>query len=48
MWQKRFPQASLQNADTVDSCGLYLPNNHQITKEEIKKICNIINEVLGD
>ena len=48
MWQKRFPQVSLQNADTVDSCGLYLPNNHQITEEEIKKICNIINEVIGD
>mgnify|MGYP003113164034 CR=1 FL=1 len=47
MWQKRFPQVNLQNADTVDSCGLYLPNNHQITEEEIKKICNIVNEVTG-
>jgi CDP-6-deoxy-D-xylo-4-hexulose-3-dehydrase len=46
MWQKRFPQVSLQNADTVDSCGLYLPNNHQISEEEIRKICNIINQII--
>jgi CDP-4-dehydro-6-deoxyglucose reductase, E1 len=44
MWRKRYPQSSLQNADTVDCCGLYLPNNHQITEEEIKTICEIVNE----
>lgn len=44
MWRKRYPQSSLQNADTIDCCGLYLPNNHQITEEEIKTICEVVNE----
>lgn len=45
-WKKRYPQTSLKNADIVDTYGLYLPNNHQITEKEIKKICDVINECI--
>ena len=44
MWRKRYTKSSLKNADTLDCCGLYVPNNHQITEEEIKTICEIVNE----
>lgn len=33
-------------ANQVDKYGLYLPNNHQITEDEILFICNIINKKL--
>ena len=39
----KFNGVKLKNADLVDSYGLYLPNNHQITKDEILKICDIVN-----
>lgn len=34
----------MKKSKTVDQFGLYLPNNHQIKKEEIEFICNIVNE----
>jgi CDP-6-deoxy-D-xylo-4-hexulose-3-dehydrase len=39
----KFNGVKLKNADLVDSYGLYLPNNHQINRNEILKICDIVN-----
>lgn len=34
-------------ADKVHDYGLYLPNNHQITKEEIEFVCGVVNCVVN-
>jgi len=47
-WKKKYGETNLPFADIVHDYGLYLPNNHQITKKNIIKICNIVNQVLGN
>lgn len=42
-WIKKYGVCNLSNADCIHKNGLYVPNNHRITKQEIEKICNIIN-----
>ena len=34
---------SLKNADKVHDFGMYLPNHHELTKEQILHICDIVN-----
>jgi CDP-6-deoxy-D-xylo-4-hexulose-3-dehydrase len=43
-WIQKYGEIKLKNADFIHENGLYVPNNNQMTAEEIKKICNIINE----
>lgn len=45
-WKKAYGETNLPFADIVHDYGLYVPNNHQITKEEILKICNVVNKAL--
>lgn len=33
-------------ADDVDEYGCYLPNNHQLSEEEIRFVCEVVNELL--
>jgi len=33
-------------SNEVDKYGLYLPNNHQLTEEEILFVCDVVNKVL--
>ncbi len=47
-WYERYGKAKTPNADYLHEYGLYLPNNHQITKDEITFICDIVNEVLNN
>jgi CDP-6-deoxy-D-xylo-4-hexulose-3-dehydrase len=42
-WIDRFGVTNLKMADLVHNNGLYVPNNHQITEEEIKKVCSVVN-----
>jgi CDP-6-deoxy-D-xylo-4-hexulose-3-dehydrase len=35
-------------ADIVDKYGLYVPNNPDLTEEDIKRICNIVNGVINE
>lgn len=42
-WIKKYGSCSLPNADLIHNYGLYVPNNHNITQQQIEKICNIIN-----
>ena len=46
-WYERYGKSDTPNADYLHEYGLYLPNNHQITKEEITHICYIVNNVLN-
>ena len=34
----------MPNAKIVHENGMYIPNNHQLTDEEINKIIKIVNE----
>jgi CDP-6-deoxy-D-xylo-4-hexulose-3-dehydrase len=47
-WIDRYPSHDYKMANDVDKLGLYLPNNFNITKEEILFICDIVNGVLND
>jgi|TARA_R110000824_G_scaffold151709_1_gene322756 CDP-6-deoxy-D-xylo-4-hexulose-3-dehydrase len=42
-WIKKYGETNLNFADVIHDYGLYLPNNHQITKEQIEFACNIVN-----
>ena len=40
---KQFRAKGLKNADKIHNEGLYIPNNHELTEDDIQKICNVIN-----
>ena len=46
-WYERFGKVELKNALVVHENGLYLPNNPDLSEENIIKICNIISNVLS-
>jgi len=46
VWYENYSSETLPNADIVNDHGLYIPNNHQITKEEIDFIANVMNPIL--
>jgi CDP-6-deoxy-D-xylo-4-hexulose-3-dehydrase len=43
-WYERYSKKDLPISKRVHECGLYVPNNHQMTKEEINRVINIINK----
>ena len=43
-WPERKPVAKHKNAELVNDFGFYVPNNHQITEQEIRKVCSVMNE----
>ena len=45
-WIDEYGKQEFDFASQVNSLGLYLPNNHQITEEEILFICDIINKII--
>lgn len=45
-WYERYGKVELPNAKLVHEYGMYVPNNHQMTKEEIHRVCEIINNNL--
>jgi CDP-6-deoxy-D-xylo-4-hexulose-3-dehydrase len=45
-WIKAYGHANFKMADEVDKFGCYLPNNHQLTSNEIKFVCEIVNSVI--
>jgi CDP-6-deoxy-D-xylo-4-hexulose-3-dehydrase len=46
-WENQYGHFNeYEMADKVDKFGLYLPNNHQLTENEILKICKVVNGVL--
>jgi len=47
-WRELYGEKSFEFADIVHKYGLYLPNNHQLAKEEIKSISNIANKVINN
>ena len=45
-WFNKFDVTTLPNVDDIDEYGLYLPNNHEMTVDEIKKICEVLNSTV--
>lgn len=45
-WYERYGKQELPNSKLVHEFGLYLPNNHQMSDEEINKVIKIVNENL--
>jgi CDP-6-deoxy-D-xylo-4-hexulose-3-dehydrase len=43
-WYERYGKQELPNSKLVHEYGLYLPNNHQMTDEELNKVIKIVNE----
>lgn len=43
-WYQRYGKTDLPNAKMVHEYGLYVPNNHQMTSEELDRVIKIINE----
>jgi len=43
-WTKRYGVQHLPNADIVNDCGFYLPNNTDITEEEIRFVCSLVED----
>jgi|TARA_R110002012_G_scaffold291773_1_gene486421 CDP-6-deoxy-D-xylo-4-hexulose-3-dehydrase len=48
IWYENYTPVDLPNADIVDKYGLYIPNNHEMTNQQIKYISNIINPLLKE
>jgi len=43
-WYERYGKQNLPISKTIHEYGLYIPNNHQMTEEEINKVIKIVNE----
>jgi CDP-6-deoxy-D-xylo-4-hexulose-3-dehydrase len=46
-WINLYGETNLEFANLVHDFGLYLPNNHQMTEDEIIHLCDIVNKVLN-
>ena len=44
-WIKKYGKLSLSNCDRIDKYGFYIPNNQDLTVENIELISNIINKL---
>ena len=42
-WYERYGKQELPNSKMVHEYGIYIPNNHQMTDEEITKVIEIVN-----
>ena len=45
-WIDLYGESRLEFADKVHDYGLYVPNNHQMSEEEVIFVCEVINRVL--
>ena len=43
-WYERYGKQNLPNSKLIHEFGLYIPNNHQMTDDEISKVINIVNK----
>ena len=47
-WIREYGECRLANADTVHDFGLYIPNHHGLSEQDIEKITDIVNEVTDE
>ena len=46
-WVREYGGCRLKNADTVHDFGLYVPNHHALSEQDIKSISDIVNSVVS-
>ena len=44
-WTKNYGEINLKNADLVNDHGFYLPNNHDLTNQEIQYVSETLGEL---
>ncbi len=42
-----YGRTELPNASVIDECGCYVPNHQQLTDDDIRCVCEIVNRVVG-
>jgi len=45
-WYERYGKEILINAERVHNYGLYLPNNPDMSEDDIEFICEIVNKTI--
>jgi len=45
-WKELYGETKLPMASKIHKYGMYVPNNHDITREQVGIICDIVNKVL--
>ena len=45
-WYERYGKQTLPNSKLVHDYGMYIPNNHQMTDDEVNKVIDIVNKHL--
>ncbi len=45
MWFLKYGETNLENCDKINQMGFYVPNHQDLTKNDIIKVCDIINSV---
>ncbi len=43
MWYEKYGKINLPNCDFINNYGFYVPNHQNLSKENITKICKLIN-----
>lgn len=46
-WKNIYGPCHFKNADIVSQYGLYIPNNHTLTKESIDRVIDVVNTALN-
>ena len=44
VWCNHYDFVKLKNCELVDECGFYVPNHQDLTEQDIKDICRILNK----
>ena len=42
-WIKEYGEVRLDFADKVHEYGLYVPNNHEMSEQEVQYVCDVLN-----
>lgn len=44
-WLNKFGPSKLPLSDTVHDYGIYLPNHHNLTTDDVERVCNVFKDV---
>lgn len=44
-WTNRYPDPQLRNADIVHDFGIYMPNHHNLSEDDVKFVCDTFKQV---
>lgn len=47
MYTERYGTLELANVSIVDKWGFYVPNHQEMTEDDVRRVCNIVNSVIN-